>query len=132
MARMTERDAPGPGHETRDVNVRGVSIFGGVLAAVVLVVLGLMVWMFNSLASREAARAPALSARSLTAPGPRGAAVQLPPEPRLQSDPAGDLARLRAEEEAQLDGYAWVDRQHGVVRIPVERAMEIVVRKGLK
>lgn len=52
------------------------------------------------------------------------------PEPRLQSDPAGDLRDLQALQRQQLEGYAWVDREHGLVRIPVARAMEIVAARG--
>jgi hypothetical protein len=35
--------------------------------------------------------------------------------------------RLHAERKAQLNGYSWVDRESGVIRIPVERGMERVV-----
>ena len=51
-------------------------------------------------------------------------------EPRLQSDPAGDLRDLQAQQQKQLEGYAWVDREHGLVRIPVARAMEILAGRG--
>ena len=54
-----------------------------------------------------------------------------PPEPRLQSDPATDLRRWRAEEDAALRSYSWADRSRGVVRIPLERAMELVLKRGL-
>jgi hypothetical protein len=52
------------------------------------------------------------------------------PEPRLQSDPAGELRELQAQQRQQLEGYAWIDREHGLVRIPVARAMEILARRG--
>ena len=32
----------------------------------------------------------------------------------------------RARQRRQLDTYGWVDRQHGVVRIPIERAFELL------
>jgi hypothetical protein len=35
-------------------------------------------------------------------------------------------AELAARKRAQLDGYGWVDREQGIVRIPVEKAMEIL------
>jgi hypothetical protein len=54
----------------------------------------------------------------------------IPPEPRLQDDPAADLAAERAREQAQLDGYAWVDRDAGIARIPVDRAMAILARSS--
>jgi hypothetical protein len=52
----------------------------------------------------------------------------VPPQPRLQADPATDLAAERRREEGMLEGYAWVDRGRGVARIPVRRAMEILAR----
>jgi hypothetical protein len=55
----------------------------------------------------------------------------LPAEPRLQADPAADLRRMRAEEDAELAGYAWVNRSRGVVRLPIERAMVLLLRRGL-
>jgi hypothetical protein len=52
----------------------------------------------------------------------------VPPEPRLQSNPTAQLAAQRAREQALLDGYAWVDRNAGIARIPVGRAMDILAR----
>jgi hypothetical protein len=46
----------------------------------------------------------------------------------LQANPAADLAAERRREENMLEGYAWVDREQGIARIPVQRAMEIVAR----
>lgn len=40
-----------------------------------------------------------------------------------------EYLELRAAEERLLSGYRWVDRAHGVVAIPVERAMELVERE---
>ncbi len=37
-----------------------------------------------------------------------------------------ELATLRAQQQARLNGYGWVDEGAGVARIPVERAMELV------
>jgi hypothetical protein len=39
--------------------------------------------------------------------------------------------KLRAEEDAVLTSYAWVDKPGGFVRIPVDRAMELLVERGL-
>ena len=54
-----------------------------------------------------------------------------PPGPGLQVAPAEDLLRIRATEQARLEEYVWVDRDAGLVRIPIERAMEIVAERGL-
>jgi len=55
----------------------------------------------------------------------------LPPEPRLQADPVADLRKQRVEEDAVLDDYGWVDRPRGVIRLPIERAMALLLRRGL-
>lgn len=115
----------GAGHETRDVDVRRVSILTGVLVLVIAAAMGVTALMFDRLAAREAGRQAPPS--TLVEPP----ALRLPPEPRLQEDPVADLARMRAEEQAALDGYGWVDRERGVARIPVRRAMEILVQRGL-
>lgn len=49
--------------------------------------------------------------------------------PRLQVDPAAELAAHRHAEQAKLHGYGWADRKANVVRIPIERAMELFVRE---
>jgi hypothetical protein len=53
------------------------------------------------------------------------------PEPRLQVGAQNELRQMRAAEEAALNSYGWVDKDAGIVRIPVDRAMEILAKKGL-
>lgn len=50
--------------------------------------------------------------------------------PDLQSDPAGDLRTFLDGQVAKLHSYGWVDRQRGVIQVPIERAMEIVAARG--
>jgi hypothetical protein len=38
---------------------------------------------------------------------------------------------MRAAEERVLQSYGWVDREKNIVRVPIERAMEAIVKKGL-
>jgi hypothetical protein len=38
-----------------------------------------------------------------------------------------ELTRVRAEQQERLSGYRWIDRQHGVVAIPIDRAIDLVV-----
>jgi hypothetical protein len=51
--------------------------------------------------------------------------------PRLQVAPRLDLAQFRAREDEQLTNYGWIDPASGIVRVPIERAMERVLQKGL-
>ena len=41
-----------------------------------------------------------------------------------------DLLNLRAREEGQLHSYQYIDRASGRVRIPIERAMELLARES--
>lgn len=54
------------------------------------------------------------------------------PPPRLQASPARDLALLEARTDIILNGYGWIDEEQGIVRIPVERAMELLLARGLE
>lgn len=58
---------------------------------------------------------------------PQVTAGDLPPAPRLQTNPRVDLQTVRAREDAHLNRYAWVDRQRGIAQIPIERAMALWV-----
>jgi hypothetical protein len=113
------------GHEERDVSFPPVimALIGIALLTIVSAVL--MLVLFRYLAAQEA--------RVGQPPNPlaRSFGRQLPPPPRLQPDPASDLHALRAEEDAVLQSYGWVDRNAGVARMPIERAMDLLVERGL-
>jgi hypothetical protein len=54
------------------------------------------------------------------------------PTPRVQTDDGNqDVADLHAREDLLLDNYSWADRAQGKVRIPIERAMELLAERGL-
>ena len=123
---MAERqETPTVRHETSDVNIRAVFTFGAALVAVALLI-HFFVWLlFGYFSSREAVRArPEYPLRV-------GQAERQPPEPRLQTNPREDLRSLRDAEDAILGSYGWVDKNAGVVRIPIERAMQLTVEQGL-
>src|SRR5690349_18934945 len=56
---------------------------------------------------------------------------QLPPQPRVEERPYLQLQNLRALEDHVLSTYAWVDQSQGTVRVPVDRAIDTVLQKGL-
>ena len=56
--------------------------------------------------------------------------AERPPEPLLQINPSTDLQRFRAHEEELLDTYGWIDRDKRVVRIPIDRAMELMAQRA--
>lgn len=55
----------------------------------------------------------------------------LPPQPRLQIHPSAELAAYLGRERALLNSYGWVDRAHGIVRIPITEAMRRAARNGI-
>jgi hypothetical protein len=71
--------------------------------------------------SASSVSASNLAGQTLTFPAP-------PPE----ADDAQDVANLHAREDLLLDNYSWADPSQGKVRIPIERAMELLAQRGLK
>jgi hypothetical protein len=114
-----------PHHETSDVDFLGILGFGLGLVVVAAVVHLLIFGLFTYFEGREARRVPA------EYPLAAGQADRLPPEPRLQANPREDLRELRAKEDELLGSYGWVDKNAGVVRIPIEQAMKLTLERGL-
>lgn len=54
-----------------------------------------------------------------------------PPPPRLQTNPAQDLANFTAAEDERLNGYYWIDKQKGIVHIPIAEAMKKLAKEGI-
>jgi hypothetical protein len=114
--------APGTKHETRDADIRSLVIFAAALAGTVLLVMLMMARVFHYFGATQSLGPPA---------SPFAEARTLPPQPRLQVEPRVDLDHLRAHEDAMLHSYGWVDKNAGVVHIPIERAMDLVMERGL-
>jgi hypothetical protein len=112
-------------HEGSDVNVRGILVFGLGLFATAAAIHVLVWLLFVYFAGREATQGVT------TYPLASDQQSRVPPEPRLQTNPREDLRILREQEDAVLNSYGWVDRPAGVVRIPIEEAMKLTVRRGL-
>lgn len=57
------------------------------------------------------------------------------PTPRLQTDDGNqEIADMHAREDLLLENYSWVNQPQGSprrVRIPIERAMELIAQRGL-
>lgn len=111
--------------DASDPMTRGVGRFLAGLTIGVLVTLGLARVVFDVLESRAERR----DERPL--PIVVEAGHSRPPAPILQVSPPRDMGALRAREDARLSGYGWVDRAGGVVRIPIDRAIEVTAERGL-
>jgi hypothetical protein len=112
-------------HETADVDVRSIVIFGVGLIVFCVGAFALLVGLFKYFDARETAQ------QGNPRPGINVDVRRLPPEPRLQAAPISDLQEMRDAEENIIGGYGWVDRSQGVVRIPVDKAMDLLSQRGL-
>jgi hypothetical protein len=113
-----------PGREEKDVNVWAVARFAMALVLLCAVALIGLMGLFRYFQGREAAlQPPAVEGADLKGPSQ-------PPLPRLQSSPVADLKRMRQEEDQILGSYGWIDRQKGIVRLPIARAMELLSQRG--
>jgi len=52
------------------------------------------------------------------------------PAPQLQTSPLSDLEKLESAQRARIERYGWIDQSKGILRVPIQRAMEIVASKG--
>jgi len=114
----------GSGYEKRDANIRGLLQFAFWMAVVLVVTLVAMRWTFGFFNKIEPLGPPVSPLASATQ-------RELPPGPRLQAHPHGELEDYCAAQERQVNTYAWVDQQAGIVRIPIDRAMDLTLQKGL-
>jgi hypothetical protein len=114
------------GYERTDADAGGTYKAGlAMLAAMVLTALAL-VPMYRLLAKRE----------SQAQPPPAGAVKTEMSEPvqsfpKLVTSEPQALAEFRANEQALLTSYGWVEKDKGLARIPIEHAMRIVAAQGL-
>lgn len=58
-------------------------------------------------------------------------AGQQPPGPQLLTDEPANLRDFRAGEARQLDEYGWIDQDAGTAHIPIDRAKELLLERGL-
>lgn len=112
-------------HDLGDVNARALTKFGLAMAGMIAVFLFGLWGMFEYLKNREAELGRPMSSSAMVN------AQKQPPEPRLQRYPARDMRELRAAQEQIANQYAWIDPDKGIVRIPVDRAMDLIAQRGL-
>src|SRR3569833_588782 len=103
---MSERDSP-----------ESYEVFAGRLHWIAVSIVGSLIaiiWLMYQLA------------HTWRAPLPRIEHLAPPARPRLQAYPHLELQTVLSQEREAVHQYQWVDREHGIARIPIERAMEIM------
>jgi len=123
------------GFEQQDLTAKGIYAFlislivGGVL--VYLVVLGLYKFMDARQRSRQPQLSPLVKAIDTDTRIVSPEEITKFPQPRLERNERVEINDFRLKEEQTLNSYGWVDEKAGVVRVPIERAMQLVAQRGL-
>jgi hypothetical protein len=118
--RIAQEKAPAPAqHELSDASARGVTLNGVALSVIIAGIFFALAGLYHHFAARN----PTNGNARLT--------VDQAPAPRLQVDEAGDLRQLREKEDVILNQYGWIGTNSNIVRIPITRAMELLVQHGL-
>jgi hypothetical protein len=149
------RDSENPGYETQDVSVGGVVTFLAGLSAFVLIFFFFCFAMGKAInyalikhdgepdkwhttpsslgATAHGTEREDLTSNTVMEQRALGEMTQTFPTPRLETDDGNqDLADLHAREDLLLDNYSTSgDLPAGTIRIPIDRAMELVVQRGL-
>ena len=112
------------GYEKSDANIDLlIKMAAGVAVLVIVALTGVAimwrVFAYSTVYTDDMAGSPLAPMRTL------------PPPPRLQTTPASDLKEVREAEAELLGNYAWIDKSKGVVRIPIDRAMDLLAERGL-
>jgi hypothetical protein len=115
-------------HESRDPSLAGI-LFGAGMVALLLAMCLAIVAFIMSRFSRARPVSPMPYAGAIVAPD--DAPLREFPTPQLQINPRLELEALRAREAAELTTYGWIDRDAGTLRIPIHRAMELLLERGL-
>ena len=121
----------GVSHELGDVNPTPVYKFLAWLGVLVIftyfLVYGIILWNESRMEK----------VNSVVSHMPKTKSEQLPPEPRLQLAPGHTIHPLdegiayRDSVRNLLETYAYLDKQKGVVRIPIDRAKDLFLQKGV-
>jgi hypothetical protein len=115
--------APQGRYEKSDASPRGLLYFALIMAAILAATALSLIGLFKYFQKAE-------NPGSYIA-APFAGAQPLPPPPRIQPDPGADMQGYRQSQQDLLNTYGWIDRQNGVVRMPIDRAMELLLERGL-
>jgi len=111
------------GYVKSDASPRGLAYFALTIAAILAATCVSLIWLFKHYEKTENPGSFVAAPFSETRP--------LPPPPRIQPNPALDMQSYLQSQQSLLNSYGWIDRQNGIVRLPVDRAMELLLERGL-
>lgn len=125
--------------ERRDIRISGVVWFLVGLAVAGVIITFAVNGFYHYLETRSEAQQAPVSPLVTNAPKDtrhlstdyRDYLKQNFPSPQLEINERTQLDQIRSKEEETLATYGWVDQKAGVVRIPIERAIDLIAQRGL-
>ncbi len=109
-------------HERSDAKVRPLVIFLIFMAGGVLFSFAVTTVLFEFFTQRVESKGAPANALKIVDEEPAG--------PVLQVVPGLDLRQMRLAEQERYDSYGWVDKQGGIVHIPVDKAIDLMLEAG--
>jgi len=122
------------GYEHQDLSPKGIFYFMAGLAVLGVVIHLIITSMYGYLDRYDKAHQPPVNPLVTTSPDTRRmtrADAQAFPQPRLEENEIRQLNDVIEAQDETLATYGWVDQKAGVVRIPIDRAIEIMAHRGL-
>jgi hypothetical protein len=121
----TKSQHAGAAHTEGDgISYRGIVVFVVILVATTIVCELIVVGMYKMMDAKS--RTTGVARAPMAAP-----AGTLPPGPNLLLDEPANLQQFRSKELTDLTTYGWLDKNAGSVRLPIDRAKELLLERGL-
>ena len=114
-------DTPPAAHEIRDADIRKLVWMG----------VGLLALIIGGFIITEIVFHYDVGQRPIKPPTSLFTRAETPPPPLIQEQSGMELQQYLKKQNQILDGYGWADRKAGIVRIPISRAMDLLLQKGL-
>ena len=124
------------GYERQDIGAAGVLYFLLGLLVAGLLIFFLVDGIYSYLDKRSEAEQAPINPLVTNAPAdtrrvPRDYPQGAFPNPKLEEDERGQLNGIRLKEEQTLATYDYIDKNAGTIRIPIDRAMDLIAQRGL-
>lgn len=140
MSEALKKEPGREGFESEDLSPQGAFYLMAGLAVVGLLMYFIVVGMYRFLdaydRSHQAPRNPmavktGVDPRTMTTREIRQQMNKTFPQPVLESNELTQFGDYLSQQDAILESYDWVDQKNGIVRIPIERAMDLLAERGL-
>jgi hypothetical protein len=121
--------------EREDLSAKSVLLFLVGLAVVCLLVVlalkGMYSYLDKSETQHQSVQIPLVQQTTTDTRTVEPGDITKFPQPRLETHETVEINAFRLREAETLHSYGWVDQQSGIVRIPIDRAMELLAQRGL-